>query len=143
VGVRWRAALTAGAAIGVAVAASGCAAEQSDSVGAAAVFEDVAQAMEDGDPAALCDTLARRARLQVRDVGHTRLVTCESAVRPMMVGARNLSGDLRPDVDVLGVDVKTSAVAEIDVAGRTTVVPLVVEDGEWKLDGMFGLGRQP
>ena len=114
-----------------------------DSDEIAEVFDEVWAAVDDGDLEAICARLGRNGRRQVVNIGHVTLPSCERGLRELVPGARAIGvREERPGPEVLDLEVTTSAVATVKIDGRETKVPLVMEEGRWKLDAMFGAGSR-
>jgi hypothetical protein len=109
----------------------------------AAAFADVRTSVEDRAPARICAGLGARARDQLNHLGHGEN-GCAKGVEMMLAGlARQAGGTGMQSSSISDVDVKLSAVAKIDVGGRTIKLPFVAEDGEWKLDSFYGISPRP
>lgn len=111
----------------------------------AEVFDQVWAAVDEGDLGAICAHLGRNGRLQVISIGHTRRSSCEAGLGELVSGANAVGvREERPGPKIVDLDLTPNApVATVRIDGRETKVPLVREDGRWKLDAMFGVGSGP
>ncbi len=102
-----------------------------------------------GDLAAVCESLTKDAQRHIGDAEHDPPTTCDRDIRLFAGGVSKGSGAVRPgsrSIERIAVD-GDRATATVSLGGRDAAsdVPLAREDGEWKVDGLYGgmpAGRQ-
>jgi hypothetical protein len=106
----------------------------------ATVLDEVWAAVDDGDLDAICERMGKAGIQQVRTIGHTTMPSCQAGLRQLVSGARAVGAhDERPGPEILELDLAdATATARVRVDQRETEIPLVVEDGRWKIDALFG-----
>jgi hypothetical protein len=98
------------------------------------------------DAKAVCDLMTEKARKETADYVRIKDATCEQAFTLLLRRTKN-AGTLDETLKarVIGVNVqgdRATATVQFGPDGAATAVPLVKEDGEWKLGGSL-TGGQP
>jgi hypothetical protein len=97
------------------------------------------------DAKAVCDLMTEKAQKETADYVRVKDATCEQAFNLLLQRSKN-AGTLDETVRarVIGVNVegdRATATVQFGPRGAATAVPLVKEDGEWKLGGSLTGGR--
>lgn len=131
-----RPSLVPGAALAAVVAAGCGSGSGSDQVREA--FNQVRTAVGAGDAASVCSLLGPRAREQIGEIGHGS-TDCTTAMRPVLETLTRRGSSAIASSAIADVEIKTTAVAQVEVDGRTIRVPFVKDGDSWRVDSFFGL----
>jgi hypothetical protein len=145
----WSARAVAGLAVALAVALLGACGE-SDEEQIRAAVEGVQQAFVDGDLAEVCERLTEEGRRHIGGIGHDlgpdgeppEVTPCPRDLRVLAGGIQDSSRRWRENAArrIYGVRIDGDrATAEVEFErGVGGSLPLAREDGEWKIDGLYG-----
>jgi hypothetical protein len=123
-------------------ALTGCG-DQDDQDKVESAFASVNSAVDERDAAGVCAGLGPRARRQLGALGHDPIPCAQGARMILKWIAKSQGSGSDGDPRLEGVKLVTTAVATVDVDGRSVDVPFVKEGDRWKLDSFYGLAPKP
>jgi ketosteroid isomerase-like protein len=110
-------------------------------------IEALQKAFARGDLAAACDAMTPDAHVHVGEAAHDAPKTCEKDIRMIYRGIRKAGlPDSAPRVTAVAVDGDRATARVVLGGGTSLAVPVAREDGEWKVDALYGDipgGHQP
>lgn len=132
----------------LAIAAAGCgsSSSSSDEDRINGVFGDLQDAMAARDYDGLCAATTTDAHHQAGQLGHKKEATCQRDMRQLVAMVRNAPVTVAPP-KIVRLKIDGGRAIAVVVAGRSrTRVPFAKEDGDWKVDALYGgipAGKQP
>lgn len=108
-------------------------------------YVDLQGRFEARDPNGVCARISEAAKEQVGSLGHAQPTTCVRDIRQMFKwvtqgAARDVA---RPKLMRVAVDGDAATITARLVGETTGRIPFVEEDGDWKLDSLFGISGPP
>lgn len=105
------------------------------------VVADVQEAFDAGDLKGVCELLTRAAQRHIETIAHRAGDPCARSLKVVQTGVRDLRGQPKATAhEILEIRVRGSvATATLDLGeGSRGEVPLSKQDGEWKVNGLYG-----